>query len=192
MAVAWWLEVVRRNSVWVQDLDVYFMSIHSNSHPTESISQFIDHHLQPLVTKLPSYIKDTTHFLNKLNNNSQLPNGVLLVTLDVTLLCTNTPHKDGIQACSDFLEKRTNPAIKTTRLCDLIWLISTNNTFTFNGQQYRVRQINGTAMGTKMAPSYANFFMGKFERSPSRCSTLSPDLVVLHRWYISPLDTRRR
>ena len=41
------------------------------------------HHLQPIVTKLTSYIKDATHFLNKLNNIGQLPNGVLLVTLDV-------------------------------------------------------------------------------------------------------------
>ena len=36
--------------------------VSSNSHPTERISQFVDFHLQPLVTKLPSYVKDTTHF----------------------------------------------------------------------------------------------------------------------------------
>ena len=34
--------------------------------------------------------------------------------------------------------------------------------FTFNGDHYL--QINGTAMGTKMAPSYANIFMGKLEK----------------------------
>ena len=72
--------------------------VSSNSHPTERISQFVDHHLQPLVTKLPSYIKDTTHFLKKLNSIGQLPNGVLLVTLDVASLYTNIPHNDGIQA----------------------------------------------------------------------------------------------
>ena len=99
--------------------------VSSNSDPTERISQFVDHHLQPLVTKLPSYIKDTTHFLNKLNNIGQLPNGVLLVTLNVTSLYTNIPHKDGIQACSDFLDRRTNPTFKTTRFCDLIRLILT-------------------------------------------------------------------
>jgi hypothetical protein len=33
--------------------------------------------------------------------------------------------------------------------------------FTFNGEQ--VLQINGTAMGTKIALSYANIFMGKLE-----------------------------
>ena len=146
--------------------------VSSNSHPTERISQFVDHHLQPLVTKLPSYIKDTTHFLNKLNSIGQLPNGVLLVTLDVASLYTNIPHNDGIQACSDFLDKRVNPTIKTTRLCDLIRMILTNNTFTFDGQHYR--QINGTAMGTKMAPSYANLFMGNFEQKALAAATHSP------------------
>ena len=43
--------------------------VSSNSHPTERISQLVDFHLQPLVTKLPSYIKD---FLNKLNSIGEL------------------------------------------------------------------------------------------------------------------------
>ena len=146
--------------------------VSNNSHPIERISQFFDHHLQPLVTKLPSYIKDTTHFLNKLNSIGQLPNGVLLVTLDVASLYTNILHNDGIQACSDSLDKRVNPTIKTTRLCDLIRMILTNNTFTFNGQRYR--QINGTAMETKMASSYTNLFMGNFEQKALAAATQPP------------------
>lgn len=34
--------------------------------PTEHISEYVDHHLCPLVTKIPSYLKDTTDFLQKL------------------------------------------------------------------------------------------------------------------------------
>ena len=100
------------------------------------------------------------------NSIGQLPSGVLLVTLDVASLYTNIPHNDGIQACSDCV------TIKTTRLCDLIRMVLTNNTFTFNGQHYR--QINGTAMGTKMAPSYANLFMGNFEQKALAAATHSP------------------
>jgi hypothetical protein len=37
-----------------------------------------------------------------------------------------------------------------------------HNNFTFNGEHFL--QINGTVMGTKMAPSYANIFMGKLEK----------------------------
>ena len=51
-------------------------------------------------------------------------------------------------------------------------MILTNNTFTFNGQHYR--QINGTAMGTKMAPSYAKLVMGNFEQKALAAATHSP------------------
>ena len=42
--------------------------VSATSHPTEHISQFVDAHFNPLVPKLPSYIKDTTHFLRKLDD----------------------------------------------------------------------------------------------------------------------------
>jgi peptide-methionine (R)-S-oxide reductase len=41
-------------------------------------------------------------------------------------------------------------------------MVLKKNNFTFNGDHYL--QINGTAMGTKMTPSYANIFMGKLEK----------------------------
>ena len=46
-------------------------------------------------------------------------------------------------------------------LCDLIRMIFTMNNFSFNDNHYL--QIHGTAMGTKMAPYYANLFLGYFE-----------------------------
>jgi hypothetical protein len=39
----------------------------------------------------------------------------------------------------------------------VLTLVLKNNKFTFDGNHYL--QINGTAMGTKMAPSYANIFI---------------------------------
>ena len=58
--------------------------VNSISCHTENISQFVDYHLQPLAEKLPSYIQDTTDFLNRLNQLPEvLPNGSILVTLDV-------------------------------------------------------------------------------------------------------------
>ena len=40
-------------------------------------------------------------------------------------------------------------------------LVLQNNVFEFNEEYYL--QIQGTAMGTKMAPAYANLFMGRLE-----------------------------
>ena len=92
--------------------------ISASSHPTERISEFVDYQLNPLVPKLPSYIKDTTHFLQKLDSLPELPNGCLLVTLDVSSLYTNIPHKEGIHACRKALESCTNTRLKTESICD--------------------------------------------------------------------------
>ena len=51
--------------------------------------------------------------------------------------------------------------IPTETLCDLLRMILTMNNCTFNQQHYL--QIHGTAMGTKMAPSFANHFLCMFE-----------------------------
>ena len=85
--------------------------VSSNSHPTERISHFVDYHLQPLVHKLPSLVKDTNDFLNKLLTISNLPANSLLVTLDVSSLYTNIPHNEGINACDHFLRTSSHNTI---------------------------------------------------------------------------------
>ena len=50
---------------------------------TEYISSFLDHHLQPLVQALKSYIKDTSKFLKKLHSRPKLPNNIMLCTMNV-------------------------------------------------------------------------------------------------------------
>ena len=51
--------------------------------PTENLSAFVDHHLKPLVTSIPSYVKDSNDFLNELHGINTLPEGAMLMTLDV-------------------------------------------------------------------------------------------------------------
>ena len=95
--------------------------VSATSHPTEHISQFVDVHLNPLVPKLPSYIKDTTHFLRKLDDLKELPPESLLVTLDVFSLYTNLPHKEGIEAFRKVLNSSghlSHSRLKTESICD--------------------------------------------------------------------------
>ena len=73
---------------------------------------------KPLVCRLPSYIKDTTDFLNKLASLNSLPHNVLFVSLDVTSLYTNIPQNEGINASRSFLQKRANPRIPSETVCD--------------------------------------------------------------------------
>ena len=44
-------------------------------------------------------LNDSKFFLRKLDDLKELPPGSLLVTLDVSSLYTNIPHKEGIEAC---------------------------------------------------------------------------------------------
>ena len=54
------------------------------SHPTCQVSKLVDAYIQRYVTQTDSYIKDTTDFIQKINEMPQLPENALLVTLDVT------------------------------------------------------------------------------------------------------------
>ena len=99
-----------------------------------------------------------------------------MCTLDVSSLYTNIPHNEGINACDNFLRTRPHNNIPTGTLCDLIRMILTMNNFSFNDNHYL--QIHGTAMGTKMAPSFANLFLGTFEANALKNSPFNP-----HTWF---------
>ena len=80
--------------------------VSANGHPTEKISEFVDFHLRPHVEALPSHLKDTTDYLQKMESMNPLPSGTILVSMDVTSLYTNIPHNDGIEACREAWDQR--------------------------------------------------------------------------------------
>ena len=77
----------------------------SNGHPTERISQFVDHHIRKYVSELPSYVRDTQHFISKLKLLNSLPEGSILATMDITSLYTNIPNKEGIDCCGYYAKR---------------------------------------------------------------------------------------
>ena len=62
--------------------------VSGSSGPTERISSFVDSQLQSIVIKQESFTKDTTDFLNFIEN-TQIPDNAVLATLDVSSLHTN-------------------------------------------------------------------------------------------------------
>ena len=81
--------------------------------------------------------------------------------MDVFSLYPNIDHGEGVTACREALERRTNRSVPSEVITDLIAFILKSNTLLFEGKLYH--QIKGTAMGTPMAVSFANLFMSKFE-----------------------------
>ena len=72
---------------------------------TEKISAFVDSHLRQYTPRIPSYIMDTTHFIN-IMKNIQLDPEDLLLTIDVSSLYTNIPHTEGIAAINRMMEEQ--------------------------------------------------------------------------------------
>ncbi|XP_054290772.1 uncharacterized protein LOC129005789 [Macrosteles quadrilineatus] len=142
---------------------------------TERISAYLDSHLQPVVKELPSHVKDTNHFLDRLQMiPTPLPPDAILVTVDVTSLYTNIPHTHGLAALEHFLDQRPKNSLPSTSfLINLAKFILEKNNFQFEGKNYI--QTKGTAMGTRMAPSYANLFMGRLEQAFLRQQKVQPE-----------------
>ena len=83
---------------------------------TEHISGFVDSILQPLLKNIPSYLKDTTHFIRNLSYIGTLAPGSMLISIDVNSLYTNIPHADGVAACSTFLNKHNIQSVIATHI----------------------------------------------------------------------------
>ena len=118
--------------------------------PTERISAFVDHLIQPIAQKQASYLKDTTDFLNFIEK-TKLPKSTILASMDVTSLYTKIPQEKGITAVSEAYKEfsQEHPPIPTRNLREMLSLILQENSFQLGGKEYL--QTHGTAMGTKMA-----------------------------------------
>ena len=69
-------------------------------------SSFLDFHLQPLATEVKSYIKNTNDFLRKPRSLPNLPDDIILCTVDVVGLYPNIPHDEGLPALRKRLDLR--------------------------------------------------------------------------------------
>ena len=111
---------------------------------------------------MKSYIKDSIDFLNKCDRNTNGNTGI--ATFDVVGLYTNIPHTFGMEAVRYFLLKYKEdipPRFNIPFILESIDFILKNNTCVFDNEYFL--QIQGIAMGTAFAPTYANLSMGYHE-----------------------------
>ncbi|KAL8565389.1 hypothetical protein ACOMHN_029084 [Nucella lapillus] len=161
--------------------------------PTEKLSQLVDFWLQPLVQDLPSFVKDTTKFLQLVeewkNSLGLLPSDALIVTIDVVGLYSNIPHHEVTTSVTETLATKTHlvpNAPPKKLLLKIINHILHNNIFQFDGNIFK--QIFGTAMGTPMAPTIANIFMGWHEEKMLETCPWTIDPAIWKR-YIDDIIT---
>ena len=147
------------------------------------ISHFINHHTKHIPEMLPSHIQDTPDILRmveQLNETKKQDDNAIPVTIDVVGLYPNIPQHDGMKA---FREAICDPKHNVDNaiinlLMTLLQFVLTFNIFTFNNLLYIQKW--GTAIGTKVAPTYANIFMGWLEQK------------MLNTWTGRPPDIWKR
>ena len=131
--------------------------------PTEKVSEFLDHHLKPIVQNGLSYRRDSQHFLEKIKTIESVPENAILVTADVVGLYPKILHQAGLKALKEALEKRDIKKIPTKDLVKMAVFLLTNIIFEFNSKAYQ--QKSGTDIGTKFAPPYACIYMDEVEQN---------------------------
>ncbi|XP_068697800.1 uncharacterized protein [Montipora foliosa] len=125
--------------------------------PTGRISSFEETLLQPIAQKQQSFIKDRTDVIS-FKEKTKIGKDTIFVSMDVSSLYTNIPQEEGTEIAR-FLR-------------EMLGLILNETSFQLNGENYL--QTHGTAMGTKMAVSFANIFMAKIETTLIQQSETKP------------------
>jgi len=129
---------------------------------THRLSHFIDIILKPLCSSVKSFIRDDFDFLQHLPKNVEA--GSKLISFDIVSLYSNIPNDLGMDAIKYWLEKYRNnidSRFDTDFIIKSLEIILKRNIFYFDGQYYQ--QKKGTAMGTKVAPTYATLVLGYLE-----------------------------
>ncbi|CAJ0939993.1 unnamed protein product [Ranitomeya imitator] len=125
------------------------------------ISIYLEKILTPLIRNTTSFLLDTGAFLETVRNISPVPPDAYLVSFDVKDLYTSIPHTNGIQSVRWLLTtNHMNPDLSDL-CCELLSIVLNNNFFLFEDTYYL--QIKGSAMGSNVAPPYANAYMAHYE-----------------------------
>lgn len=154
--------------------------------PTCKINELVDKYLYVAEKHIPLLLQDTTAYLQLIDKHKKCAPGTILVTLDVSSLYTNIPHKEGTEWVCDFYEETLlywhelgmdlKPVDKHT-LAELIMFILDNCTFEFNGEYYK--QNFGTTMGARFSVKFANIYMYMwFRRFLSTYNGIKPDFIA--------------
>lgn len=149
------------------------------SSDSSELCKFIDFHLRPHAISHPSFLKNTEHFLQCLQEVI-VPPSALLISLDVDALYTNLSLSFGMQAvqkCLDNSPSKINPYI-----LELLHLTLHRNDFLFDGSYYVQRM--GVSMGRKYAPAFADISMAAFEAAFVYTQPIQP---LLYKRYLDDI-----
>ncbi|CAJ0951700.1 unnamed protein product [Ranitomeya imitator] len=149
------------------------------------LSIYLEKILTPLIRTTKSFLLDTGHFSSLIREQDTIPPDSLLVTLDVNSLYTSITHERGITATRTLLQTSNMPDNSIKFCLDLLKLVLYENFFLYEDTYYV--QCCGTAMGSNVAPAYANAYMSHFENNHVYPEELFKQYVRCYHRYIDDI-----
>ena len=174
--IIYFLKKLHKNPISVRPI------VSSVQSPTSNLSHFMDLLLKPIVKNIPQILTNSTELLRELQAIT-IPDNTILASRDVSSLYTNIPTDEAIDIVLKYLEETQSPQQPPNQLLrELLNFILKCNCFAFCNLFYL--QIQGVAMGTKMAPNFANIFMANFEE---KHILQRPDKPYFYRRYLDDI-----
>lgn len=146
----------------------------------QPLAIYVDSFLQNIVKELPHCLKDTTDFLNRLDT-VKTDQATWLCTYDIKSLYTSIPTQEGMEATREKL--KNDPKLSNRDISFLMTLLDfvlTRNYFRFGSEYYL--QLQGTSMGSPVAPGYANVFMDMIETQIILQNQLADNVIAWYRF----------
>lgn len=147
---------------------------------TTPASVVVDHLLQQLLrdTRIPWLVKDTKSLVVELEHTTVPVSDGVFLTADIASLYTNIDTELGLTLVRAFLIERGLVSGQVELLMALLTFVMRNSYLTFKDVLYH--QVDGTAMGTSVAPTYANIVVYMLERT--LLSEFESQLYLYHRF----------
>jgi hypothetical protein len=131
---------------------------------TTPASVVVDHLLQEVVraANIAHIVKDTKSLVVELEQTVLPTRDGIFVTADIASLYTNIDTELGLRLVRLFLIEQEVNAVHSDLIGSLLTFVMCHSYLSFHGTVYH--QIDGTAMGTAAAPTYANIVVYMLEK----------------------------
>jgi hypothetical protein len=125
------------------------------------LGKWVDKALQPFARETKAHVKSSYEIKTLLINLPPLPPNARLFTADAVSMYTNIDTQHGLQQVYDFMRASKINRVNKGTIYMALAIIMNNNIFQFGDTYWK--QIDGTAMGTPPAPTYATIYCSAHE-----------------------------
>lgn len=127
---------------------------------TTEVSKYLHAKFLPYVKSIKWIANNSIDVINILDD-FKIYTKPVLCGIDVEAMYTNIDIEEGVKCVKNILVRLGCPPNHTKYYCELLTWVLKNSFFKYQNTWYH--QIRGTAMGTNLAPMYANLFLANYE-----------------------------